>query len=68
MDIFYFFFVYVSLNLELNMVCMLEWNLRKCGKDFWDNYLDLKKIYIGVKVEVFIKSYFILFFYMYIEF
>lgn len=50
------------------MVCMWEWNLRKCGKDFWDNYLDLKKIYISVKVEVFIKSYFILFFYMYIEF
>lgn len=47
---------------------MWEWNLRKCGKDFWDNYLDLKKIYISVKVEVFIKSYFILFFYMYIEF
>lgn len=36
---------------------MWEWNSRKCGKDPWDNYLDLKKIYTSVKVEVFIKSH-----------
>lgn len=36
---------------------MWEWNSRKCGKDPWNNYLDLKKIYTSVKVEVFIKSH-----------
>lgn len=35
---------------------MWEWNSRKCGKDPWDNYLDLKT-YTCVKVEVFIKSH-----------
>lgn len=37
---------------------MWEWNSRKCGKDPWDHYLDLKKkVYTCVKVEVFIKSH-----------
>lgn len=47
---------------------MWEWNSRKCGKDPWDNYLDLKKIYTSVKVEVFIKSHSTLPLYMYTEF
>lgn len=46
---------------------MWEWNSRKCGKDPRDNYLDLKKIYTSVKVEVFIKSHSTLPLYMYTE-